>query len=1811
MKPNLLNITASIIITLILSSIAMNAFFKRTNPQKKDPDGHILTELWADYKTAVNQDRPAKQIEILKKIREQSMSHRLPWDFYDASTRYISASASRDWKLRDSLRNELSELIRKFDEPIVTFFWMLNNDDPASEIFYYVQEHADNLKATHNNAFYGRGYHRYGGLPQIFESFQQKFYANDYEFALWRLLPFTGPRKVATGPIYDALKSYEGASYPLGTYLEYLAVKVNDDVTAEDKLPDLQKFADKYNDKAISLLAKADILSFRLEQMIKNHASSQEFEKFYNECQDFETLRKSFRGTEAQIAAEVSDVRNIINRLTDKNIRLDVEDGKIIVCLRNIDELRLKMFPSEETKRLILDKTLKNDKNSFFVEDTLKLDLPAVADGDYKILADAGKSTSRHIVYSSHKISLAYRQDSRGRCIYAADYKTGKPVDKADVTLLKNGKAVLTHKDFSFDGFTPLPADIASKLEDKSYFELMCSFTDDTGLDRKSHKLSIYGTEQVTETEEATVEDNRHRACNIFTDRGAYNPGDTVDFKAVIYYTDYVNSAEVSPAAAKYKVLLVNAEDKEVSSLSLQTNDFGSIAGQFVIPKDGKNGYYKLKVVSDPEDSAGSFTKSIRVDDFILPTFDVSFDKVDKLYLPGDEIIVTGNIISYSGHAIASDKAVYEVESYGEIIASGQVKMEDGKFTVKFSSKNERYGYRITIKITDDTGETHEYGKSVYVANAINLQASLVNAADARGESLRPYFKPEEWDRSDLQVLMSDMASVVFSVDSDDGLPVPASISYSLENESGKVLFKSTAKSGVTQSIDLKELASGLYVLRASLALRSQAGKEYADSTELEILLMRETDSILDAPVENVVVPLGTEVRNGKAEMLFGTADGEPIWAWAEVFGQDAELLETRLIRLEGKRGSEGSLKKISFDYKDEYPDAVRVQLFFFKDSEEYSYSYEYHRLRTQFELPLSFSTFVDETLPSKRYTFSINTLPDVECLAAIFDKSTETIKPNYWNMLRMRDFHVKDVYVNAVPGGVADDVILDFGSSPVRYSRSMKFNQMDMVGAPMAEAVLCENSITDAGAASYEEQIPVRERFANALTFQPFLRSDSKGNISFNFETSDKLSTYIVSLYAHDRKMHNATLRRDMLVTIPVKVGLVEPKYLYSTDNYKLAASVSSMTDHDVTGTLILTIYRGGDLKALAGAKPLSVQSRKISVPAGSSIRSMFEVNAASYLADTLGLKLVFTADGEQSFSDGMFVSVPVRPAQQALTESHSAVLLSGMDKDSLVERLRKEFTNVDGADADVQVISILDMIRDAIPSKVEPAGKDVLSLSEAMYVRELSYSLRTLSRMPVGEPEGMSDKELFAKVFACHNADGGFGWFEGMKSSPVITAVLLERFAKMKAAGFLDGSAVVENDAASSKDIDAILCSAVRYLDKILFSGNGICPLWCGGISYAQYMFVRSMYASVPFEIKRSADKIIDKKLKDFRKDAKDFLVPKEVRGLNGQIMAKVRRLSILRNLAASKDGAALAKAWGLGINLDSRLKKSIEADVVSLLEYAVNHKDGGVYYPNLAMPFRGLLESEAYAHAMLCDLLRAYVFDAGATPTGSVSVNAAEASRVSDGIRIWLMLQKETQHWDSEPAFVDALNSVINGSSEVKATSVVSLTKTYSKAFAEIKAAGNGFKLERRFFREEAESGGKLTRKEIQPGDVLHVGDKIIVEYRIHNDENRSFVRLTAPREAAFRPVDQLSGYYGWWMSPLRVDGWYSFTPQGYRDVKTDRTEYMFDSYPEENTVITEEFFVTQSGTFTAPVPVIESLYAPHYRANSAYPGDVAVR
>jgi hypothetical protein len=621
------------------------------------------------------------------------------------------------------------------------------------------------------------------------------------------------------------------------------------------------------------------------------------------------------------------------------------------------------------------------------------------------------------------------------------------------------------------------------------------------------------------------------------------------------------------------------------------------------------------------------------------------------------------------------------------------------------------------------------------------------------------------------------------------------------------------------------------------------------------------------------------------------------------------------------------------------------------------------------------------------------------------------------------------------------------------------------------------------------------------------------------------------------------------MVVTLPVKVAVVQPQYLYEGDRYVARVTVSNSKGAPVAGRVAVQFLSGKDYKT---APTVAEKAAHISVPAYGTADFSCELSAPK-LQD-LGMLVSFTADEADFGSDAVFVVMPVHPAVQTITEAHSALLRAGMDRETVLAALRSEFVNVRGAETSLREISILGMLQEAIPEKVLPTCENLLDQSEALYANFL------LDRLPGAKGPGATPEEraeMVKKILACRNDDGGFGWFTGMSSSPILTATLLERLADL-------------GDACPQALAEA-LPAAVRYLDRT-FLGDRARPFWCGGLSLEEYLHVRALYPAVDFAPKGADAKV----LRAFKKEVRAYLVPGSKRGLNGQVFDKARRMNTLRALLTDPRGTALAHAWGISFLAKGRLAKSLDKDIASLLQYAEPHRSGGSYYPNAVMPWRGLLESELYAHALICDLL-----------------TACGHNDIAEGIRLWIMVQKETQQWEDDPAYIQAIGSVLQGTEETLQTKVLVLSASTTLPFQQVRAAGNGFTVSRSFTRDG---------KPLQDGDILHVGDKITATYQIWNEENRSFVRLTAPRPAAFRPTEQLSGLYGWWPRPISITGWVSFTPQGYRSVLADRTEFWFDSYPEEHTTITEEYFVTQEGTFQSPVPVIESLYASHYRANA---------
>ena len=83
----------------------------------------------------------------------------------------------------------------------------------------------------------------------------------------------------------------------------------------------------------------------------------------------------------------------------------------------------------------------------------------------------------------------------------------------------------------------------------------------------------------------------------------------------------------------------------------------------------------------------------------------------------------------------------------------------------------------------------------------------------------------------------------------------------------------------------------------------------------------------------------------------------------------------------------------------------------YFRDGTCSSFDKEFKRERSTLELPLEFSTFTDKALPGKEYSLTLKSAPGVEAVAAVFDKSSESISPNEWPTVRLSEFGAEMVF--------------------------------------------------------------------------------------------------------------------------------------------------------------------------------------------------------------------------------------------------------------------------------------------------------------------------------------------------------------------------------------------------------------------------------------------------------------------------------------------------------------------------------------------------------------------------------------------------------------------------------------------------------------------------------------------------------------------------------------------------------------------------------------------------------------------------------
>lgn len=1547
----------------------MAAMILSSSSTPKDKDDHTLVALWKEYYAAEAADKPKTQASVLEKIKAEAKAKHLAWDYYDAASRLAQVRISGNWKLRDAETAARDKDIADFGEPVALFFLKSNYyGQTDSEKKAFIKDNEAKLKAGRNPEFYTRDW-RINGL--LCGNVIPRYLANDYEYCLW-----------SVGDADVLVKEF--TKYPLSAFAEFKAIDRN----GTDLKKSLGAFAAKWKGKAAGLMAEQELLELRYNELHDYDngsiiGKSAEFLALRDACKSLNSQRAAFKGEEKKIADCLTRAGDILESLESKSVSAQVLDGKLTVTLVNLEAVSVNVF---QDNKKVYEKYLTNPVRSYHVEDKLMIDLPDLPDGTYQVKCFYGDIEDT-VDYQKYTISASVRRNASGYGVWATDFISGEPLKKVSAELLKDDK-VVESTNLVLDGYTTLPESFMPKLADKrSSFSIRIRCND--GRQRASRPVHIYSYRSYPEDD-----DPQKFNAVLITDRGAYNPEETLHFKAVVYNGRY--SLKIAGAGVKVSVELSDPSGKTVEVKQLTTNEFGSVAGDFTLKRSERNGRYGIRLKYKDRFIGAN---SVRVDDFVLPTFDLVFDKDGSFERPVDEIRTGGRIYAYSGHSLSGADIRYTVRHNGEQWASGKLALDsDDRFEITFKPDSTATGYdwyQVNVKVIDSTGETMEWNKGI---NIYPLRTPVVRTE---------YFFDEK-------------------------------------NEDGNLELKAVAGS-------------------------------------------------------------------------------KPVWMLVEAHGNDNHLLWKRIEQFKPAGGPACTTMKYSM--KDGDPEVMEISVLYFQDKNVYNHVSQIRKVDHRWDLPLEFTRFLDTTAPASEYTFEIKTLANAELAASIFDKSTERYQANNWSHIRAIPVPGPSISVSSMTGTDESSrriMVRGFGGARMMSKASSNMVMMATAdaAAPMAEEMAVEEEAipfqlaNDSG--SDDIDVPVRENFANTIAWEPFLRSDADGRVQFKFTNADKLSTYYVQIFAHDKQMRNETLRREMVVTIPVKISLVEPQFLYEGDKYIARIALSSALSKDINGTLTVQLMEGTDSKS---AKLISTATSQVSIAAKSSASQDFVLEAPG--VENLGIKAVFRPESGTFGSDAVFVSMPVKKPVQTLTEAHSAVLLAGADKAALEAELRAMFENVDGRLPELQEISIRKMIQEALPSELEPGCDNAISLARALYAWSLCRELGI-------EPE-FDREETVKKLLACRNSDGGFGWFAGMSSSSLVTAVVLR---------LLHGLEIVDEAA------------AVKYIDARQFEKNKN-GWWYRGLSMEQYLHTRSLFPEVAFNEKTDAD---------WRKAVRAYLVPSKARGLNGWIAAKARRVQTLDNFLSAEGGPELASKLGVKLGTKSKLRKSLEADVASLIEYAQPHKSGGVYYPNAVMPWRGLLETELDAHCALIGIMDKFGH-----------------SEISDGIRLWIMIQKETQDWKQNPGYIEAIGAVLSGPESVLQTKVLALKAEYTLPFDAIRASGNGMSISRSAVPE-----------------VMQIGDRVKLSFDITNEENRSFVKVTIPFGAGLTPVNQLSGYrWGY-----------------YRNVLSDRIECWYEVYPEEKTTVSEEFYVTRAGSFQAPVATIECEYAPHYRANDAWHGRMEI-
>ncbi|MDX9827818.1 MAG: alpha-2-macroglobulin family protein [Spirochaetia bacterium] len=1380
----------------------------------------------------------------------------------------------------------------------------------------------------------------------------------------------------------------------------------------------------------------------------------------------------------------------------------------------------------------------------------------------------------------------------------------------------------------------------------------------------------------------------------IYTDRAIYRPGQQVHVKGIVFSGDGQKRHELLNPW-EWEAYVCNPQNTIIGRYKVKNNQFGSISFSFKAP-EGQTGVYRINLRGlSTEIRIEEYQRPQY--EVVLEKPTEAYSLGDKVFIQGQALAYAGYPIDNARYkyrvernlsypqGTSKRKIVQDISP--KDIASGNSETDaEGRFTIEFqampvksiiSDKQAICSYRVYVDVLSPGGETQSADLEIMAGTQeIQLSMELPEDIDLRDRKLDIPFQ--------ITNLMGNPVSIpteisIFLLDAPthiqrERLWEKPSSAYLSEAEYHKLfpddVFMDEDDQSSWEKLHLAYYkvfaASDEQILRLDDILDWLPGayrlEVRSGSTEFEryFRIFDSESNELPMPLSFWVFPKQVQCDPGEmAEILVGSSYPE-----ARIY---CEIEKDYAIADSAWLYPDRGFVKLELPVLESDRGGFFVHLHMVMRNRLYSHRQQIDVPYSNKELKIQLSTFRDRLLPGSQETWSLKVLNsqgepvEAEVLVSMYDASLDSFTKREWRSKLHGTYQAYYGWVN----DKYSQLKIKSAQSPYRIDRIPKigvpsldwlgyyteyYNLKDYRWDPNTVYCLADFAVRDpvaqmldpANNSSRVEQsgsLSVRKNFSETVFWYPDLKAKDGAEMEFSFTVPESLTRWKFRALALASQLQTGYTEQFAITQKPLMVQANAPRFVREGDKMSFSASVVSLDGKSHKGRCTLQFFDANSLKEVDLMLKHSAPTQKFELNEGGSALLSWQIKIPEGIV-ALNYRIVAKSE---SFSDGEQKLLPVLSKKVFVTQS-MPMKVNGQStrsyafEDFLASTGSKSITNhslsleycsnpmwyallslpylIDCyAEDNPQIFSRLYAnligthivnkeanLRESINSWLSSKDSTALisnldknaefksvTLEESPWLA--TAAIEAESKRQIGRllnVEGMRERinNDFMRLQQNQLPNGSWPWCPGHQGSRWTTQYIVQGYGHLRKLG-------IRSIDDANRD-GMLLRKACIYLDnQILLQYQEMLerenPDHNNLNHYAvHYLYTRSFFKDIP--VSKEAQIAYDY----FNAQADEFWQNMD---LYSQAMI------------------ALAKHRTGGYETASRIKESVS-------ERSTEDEELGIYWEEL-IPGNWWYQSQIQVMAILAELYS----------------EVANDLTMVDGIRTWLIRNKQSTHWNSGIATAEACYAMLLSGSALQNTwqttdikwgdeqVQVPITEagtdyfkqtlkkaeiTRDKARVEIHnpnpdlawgavywqyfedidkihSSGSGLRIAKELYVERSDGEHRSLHK-VEGNSLLNIGDKLIVRLVVSSDRDLDYVHLEDLRASSLQPLNVLSQVH------RSKEIYY------YESNRDSATHFYIEKLRRGAYVFEYPLRVSQSGTYANGYATIQCLYAPEFIAHS---------